>query len=39
MEKLGMTGELTEANLVELGAKPTGEYKDGQAVYRFDEKL
>jgi len=36
-EKLGLTGHLKEAELIGEGAKPTGEYKDGEAVYKYDE--
>ena len=37
--KLGLTGHLKEAELIAEGAKPTGEYRDGEAVYRFNESL
>ena len=38
-EKLGLKEELTEAQLLEEGAKPTGEYRDGEARYVFSEKV
>ena len=34
LKQLGLEGEVTEAKLKEAGYEPTGEYKDGEQVYK-----
>ena len=39
LEEMGLTGRVTEEKLVEEGFKPTGEYKDGEQIYRVDPEI
>lgn len=39
LTQLGQKGKLKEEQLIEEGFKPTGEYKDGEAIYRMDKDV
>ena len=36
LKELGLEGKISEADLVEKGFKATGEYKDGDQIYKLD---
>jgi len=39
LQELGIEGKVTEEQLIEKGFEPTGEYRDGEQIYKADPKM